>query len=114
MLMTPPQLHISLELLFRAGLSAMSTVGDPGAQGAAVTGTQGMGVSTPRAAAVAAATVGLAMEEHMPKGMMFFMGTLSMMVAAGMLEVSTLFSGVTTRDEGAIPKVHWHMAPIQT
>ena len=55
---------------------------------------------------MAAATVGLAMEEHIPKGMMFFMGTLSMMVAAGILEVSTLFSGVTTSVDGAMPKVH--------
>ena len=54
------------------------------------------------------------MELHMPKGMIFFIGTLSMMVAAGMLEVKTLFSGVTTRLEGAMPKVHWHMAPMQT
>ena len=66
------------------------------------------------AAAVAEATVGFAKEEHMPKGMIFFIGTLSMMVAAGMLEVRTLFSGVTTRLEGAAPKVHWHMAPMQT
>ena len=89
-------------------------MGQPGAQGAGITGTQGMGVSTPMAAAVAEATVGLAREEHMPKGMIFFIGTLSMMVAAGMLEVRTLFSGVTTRLEGAAPKVHWHMAPMQT
>lgn len=92
----------------------MSTVGQPGAQGAGITGTQGMGVSTPMAAAVAEATVGLDMEVHMPKGMMFFIGTLSMMVAAGILEVRVLFSGVTTRLEGAMPKEHWHMAPIHT
>ena len=72
---TPPQAHISLLLLLSAGLFPTSTRGDPGVQGAGVTGTQGMGVSTPSAAAVAAATWGLASEEHMPKGMMFFMGT---------------------------------------
>lgn len=114
MLMTPPQAQVSLEESLRAGLLAMSTVGQPGAQGAGITGTQGMGVSTPMAAAVAEATVGLDMEVHMPKGMMFFMGTLSMMVAAGILEVRVLFSGVTTRLEGAMPKEHWHIAPMHT
>ena len=53
---TPAQAHISLELLFSAGMLATSTVGDPGTQGAGITGTQGIGVSTPNAAAVAAAT----------------------------------------------------------
>ena len=37
-----------------------SAVGDPGAQGAGMTGTHGIGVRTPSAAAVAAATVGFA------------------------------------------------------
>ena len=36
---------------------------------------QGIGVSTPRAAAVAAATVGFAIELHIPNGMMFTIGT---------------------------------------
>ena len=51
-----------------------NTVGDPGAQGAAVTGTQGIGVKTPNAAAVAAATCGFAMEVHIPKGMILTIG----------------------------------------
>lgn len=79
---TPPQEHINLELLLRAGMLPIRTVGDPGAHGAAVTGTQGMGVRTPNAAAVAAATVGLEGELHMPNGGMLEMGMLSMMVAA--------------------------------
>lgn len=58
----------------RHGFPPASTVGLPGAQGAGMTGMHGMGVSTPRAAAVAAATVGFAMELHMPKGMMFTIG----------------------------------------
>ena len=52
----------------------MFTVGEPGAHGAGITGKQGMGVSTPRAAAVALATVGLAKELHMPKGGILTMG----------------------------------------
>ena len=75
MLMTPAQLHINLELLFRAGMPHNSTVGAPGTQGAMVMGMQGIGVSTPRAAAVAAATMGLAGLWHMPKGGTFIMGT---------------------------------------
>lgn len=74
MVITPPQLHINMEELLRAGMFPMSTVGDPGVQGAAVTGIQGIGVRTPRAAAVAEATVGFAMELHMPNGMIFTMG----------------------------------------
>jgi hypothetical protein len=110
---TPAQLHISLEVLFSAGMPPMSTVGDPGAHGAAVTGTHGIGVSTPSAAAVAAATVGFAMELHMPNGMMFAMGLLSMMVAAG-VPLSTLLAGSTTSEDGATPKLHCNNAPMQT
>jgi hypothetical protein len=54
---------------------AIIAVGAPGTQGAGVFGMHGIGVSTPRAAAVAAATVGLAGELHMPKGMIFSIGT---------------------------------------
>ncbi len=81
--MIPPQLHISLQLLLTAGMLPIRTVGEPGTQGAAVAGRHGMGVSTPSAAAVAAATMGLAIELHMPNGAMFTIGLLSMMLAAG-------------------------------
>ena len=108
--MTPPHWHINLQLLFKAGFLAIMTVGEPGAQGAGVTGTQGMGVSTPRAAVVALATVGLDNEVHIPKGMIFFIGTLSMMVAAGRLLTLTIFSGVTTSVEGATPNEHCKFA----
>lgn len=72
---TPPQLHINLQLLFKAGMLAIRTVGEPGSQGAAVTGIQGIGVNTPSAAAVAAATMGLEGDWHIPKGRIFNMGT---------------------------------------
>jgi len=111
--MIPPQLQISFEELLSAGLLAIRTVGDPGAQGALVTGMQGIGVSTPSAAAVAEATVGFARDWHMPKGIIFFNGILSIMVASGMA-VTALFSGVTINAEGAIPKEHWHIAPPHT
>jgi hypothetical protein len=54
--MTPPHVHISLQLLSRAGLWPIMTVGAPGDQGAVVTGMQGWGVNTPDAADVAEAT----------------------------------------------------------
>ena len=87
-----------LHVLFTAGFPPTNTVGDPGAQGAAVTGTQGIGVKTPSAAAthgcgvrtpiaaaVAAATCGFAMDVHIPNGIIFTIGWLSVMHAGGML-----------------------------
>jgi len=67
MLMTPAHMHMRVEVLSRVGISASRTVGAPGTQGATVMGMQGMGVRTPMAAAVAAATMGLAGDMHMPK-----------------------------------------------
>lgn len=91
----------------------MSAVGLPGAQGAGITGIHGIGIRTPRAAAVAEATVGFAMELHIPKGIIFFIGTLSIIVAKG-IDVTTLFSGVTVSMDGAIPKLHESIAPEHT
>lgn len=73
--MTPPQVHIHLAVSGNAGNLLMFTLIAPGAQGAGITGIQGIGVKTPNAAAVAAATVGFAMEEHIPKGSILTMGT---------------------------------------
>jgi hypothetical protein len=92
---------------------AMSTVGDPGTHGAAVTGMHGIGVNTPIAAAVAAATVGLAGDWHIPKGKMFSIGLLSMILAIG-IEVITLLAGMTISELGATPKLHLSIAPPQT
>jgi len=104
--MMPPHTHISCDVLSRAGMFPIKTVGAPGAQGAGVTGTQGIGVSTPSAAVVAAATAGLAGHMHIPNDWIFTMGTLSMMFAAGTPPVITRFSGVTTSELGATPKLH--------
>ena len=89
------------------------TVAAPGAHGAGVTGMQGMGVRTPRAAAVAAATMGLAIDWHMPNGGMFIIGALAVMLAAG-VPVITQVVGRTTSVEGAAPKLHDILALIQT
>jgi hypothetical protein len=87
-------------------------VGTPGVHGV-VTGTHGMGVSTPSAAAVAAATVGLAGERHMPSVGMFTMGAQSMMLAPGGVAAVTV--GTTTmRLAGATPIEHCIIDPMLT
>jgi hypothetical protein len=110
--MTPAQAHINMELSFKAGMLDTSTVGEPGAHGAGSTGMQGMGVSAPMAAAVAAATVGFARLWHMPNGGTFIMGTLSMMLPASIWLVCTIF-GVATKVDGAMPNEHFIKAPVQ-
>ena len=75
MLITPAQLHMHLDVLSSIGWPPSITVGAPGTQGADVAGMHGIGVNTPIAAAVAAATVGFAGDMHMPNGMMFAIGT---------------------------------------
>lgn len=111
--MIPPQLHVSLEELFRAGIFATITVDEPGAHGAAITGIQGIGVKTPKLAAVADATVGFAIDWHIPKGRMLTNGILSIILAIGIL-VTTLFTGVTIKVPGASPKLHCNVAPPHT
>lgn len=114
MVITPPNAQLHIELLLSAGMLAIITVGDPGAQGATVTGVQGMGVSTPSAAAVADATAGFARLMHMPNGGMFTNGLLSMIVAAGMFVAVTLAVGKTFSALGAAPKLHCIIAPVTT
>jgi hypothetical protein len=72
-----------------------------------------MGVNAPNAAAVAATTIGFAIDWHMPKGMMLSMGLLSMMLASGTLVITKL-EGRTIKEPGAMPKLHFSMAPMQT
>ena len=53
------------------------------------------------------------MDEHMPKGGILTIGSLSMIVAAG-VPVKVWLAGNTMRLEGAAPKLHIIIAPIQT
>ena len=90
-------------------------IGAPGTQGADVTGIQGMGVSTPSAAAVAEATIGLVGVMHMPKGGIFTMGRCALILAAsGPPAFVGIPIGITAKVLGAIPKLHIIMAPITT
>ena len=111
---TPAHVHMHVDVLLSAGILAINTVGEPGAHGAGTTGTHGMGVRTPIAALVAAATVGLAMDIHMPKGGMFTIGLLSMILAAGGPPAMVLLTGSTIKELGATPKLHIIIAPLTT
>jgi hypothetical protein len=111
--MIPAQAQFSLLLSFRAGIFPISTVGAPVTQGATVTGTHGIGVGTPSAAAVAAITIGFDGLEHMPNGGMFTIGAKSRMVAAG-VPVSAQLTGNTASVDGAAPKLHCITAPAHT
>lgn len=112
MLIVPPHMHWHMDVLFSTGIFPSNTVGEPGTQGATVFGMHGMGVSTPIAAAVAVATMGLAGEMHTPNGMIFTMGAKSMMLAATCLPHCTRFTGSTCSTEGAAPMVHISCAVI--
>lgn len=111
--MTPPQAQMHLALFISAGIFITFTC-PGGAHGAVMTGTQGIGVSVPMAAAVAEATVGLANDWHMPKGRMFVIGAISMIFAISILPHLGRRGTVTISDDGAIPKLHCSVAPIQT
>ena len=104
---------MSLQLSSSAGMLPMSSL-PPGAQGETMAGMHGIGVSTPIAAAVADATVGLDMDWHMPKGMTLTMGAKSMMVALGLFCIMGRRGTVIASVEGVIPKVHFSMAPMHT
>jgi hypothetical protein len=103
-----------LEVSFRAGMLASFTIGEPGVQGAVVFGMQGIGVNTPRAAVVAEATAGLAIEMHMPNGRIFTIGMKSIILAGDMPPTFAILVGKTTRLLGAMPKLHVSMAPLTT
>ncbi len=103
-----------MEESLSAGWFPIITVGAPATQGEAVTGTHGIGVRTPLAAAVADATVGFDGDEQVAKVGMFIMGLWSIMFAAGMFPAFTKFRGSTISEAGADPKEHDSNAPETT
>ncbi|BAY54565.1 response regulator receiver sensor signal transduction histidine kinase [Leptolyngbya boryana NIES-2135] len=78
----PPNAQLQIAVFGRAGILPIFTLIAPGDQGLTIAGIQGMGVRTPKAAAVAAATAGFAIELHMANGKIFAIGILSKIVAA--------------------------------
>ena len=99
------------QVALTAGTPPIIVLGVPGVHGV-VTGTHGIGVSTPSAAAVAATTLGFDGEMHMPKGGMFAPGAMSVIVAAGRPSIITRLSGGTSRVDGASPNEHIKAAPV--
>jgi hypothetical protein len=114
MVMTPPKEQTQVDPATKAGLLPMVVCGAFGIQVPAIAGTHGIGVSTPSAAAVAAATVGLAMLEHIPNGATLTIGTMSVMAAAGRPSIITRLIGSTLRVVGAKPNEHCSRAPVVT
>jgi hypothetical protein len=102
-----------LQLSSSAGILETNSF-PPGAHGDTITGIQGIGVKTPMAADVADATVGLPMHWHMPKGIIFIIGAKSIILAFGLFCIMGRIGTVTINMEGAIPKLHFSIAPIQT
>lgn len=90
----PPYAQISLQLLVKAGFPPMRTVGEPGVHGPGIIGMQGIGVKTPKAAAVADATTGFARDWHIPNGIIFTIGTWSIIQPRG-IDDTTLPAGST-------------------
>ncbi|MEY2451826.1 MAG: hypothetical protein QOD92_1400 [Acidimicrobiaceae bacterium] len=114
MVMTPPHAQLHMDGDVSAGMFPISVFTAPGFHGPAGTGTHGIGVSTPSAADVAAATVGFARLVHMPNGGMFIIGTMSLIVAAGLPSMSTRLVGSTFNVDGATPKLHVNIAVAVT
>lgn len=81
-------------------------------QGATVIGTQGIGVSTPKAAAVADTTSGFRGDRHIPKGAMLKTGLLSMMLPADELCAMTRLMGRTVSRAGVAPMLHFSRLPL--
>ena len=104
---TPAQVHMHLHDDVSAGKLLTVTVGEPGAHGAGMTGTQAWGA--PRAAM----TSGLVGAVHIPNGGMLAMGAKSIIVAAGVGAV-TVGADVALNVEGAAPKLHCIIAPLTT
>ena len=90
------------------------TLGFVGIHGETIIGMQGIGISTPKAAAVAAATAGFVMVIHIPKGLIFTNGIKSLIVATGKPETNTELFGSVESTDGAIPNEHLKQAPQTT
>jgi hypothetical protein len=110
-LIIPPHMHVHISPLQTTGPVGMMTIGFEGSQGATVAGMHGIGVNTPRAAAVADATVGLVIVEHIPNVMIFTIGIISAIETTGNPHAKTGFFGITEREDGAVPNEHLHNAP---
>lgn len=116
--MIPPQAQQHWLPCSSTGPAGVITVGFVGIQGAVITGTHGIGVrvKTPRAAAVAAAvaaaTVGFVIVIHIPNGITFTIGIISVIVPTGRPHTKMGILGIIWRQAGDVPKLHLHIAPV--
>lgn len=92
---SPAQVHWHVHPVCNAGSPLIVTLLAPGVHGVSVAGVHGAGVRTPIAAAVAAATSGLARDPHIPNDGMFSIGTKSWIVPAGVSQLTGLPLGTT-------------------
>ena len=103
-------MHMFLHWLVKAGMPSTINVAAPGIQGVVTAGTQGAGVNTPKAAAVAAITAGLDGDEHMPKDPMQVIGVKSMIFNLARFDNLVILPGLAINGHGLVPKVHWIIA----
>jgi hypothetical protein len=114
MLIIPAHMQVFMQVLSSAGWPFTVSTGEPGVHGETTAGMHGCGVSTPRAAAVAAATWGLAGDMHIPKDAMLAIGAKSMIEPTGMSLHVTVGLAVAVNVPGAGLIVQASMAPVTT
>jgi hypothetical protein len=111
----PAQAHWQVDPAVNTDTPAATTLVEPGCHGPVGTGTQGIGVRTPIAAAVAALTAGFAGEMHTPNVGRFAMGIVSMIFATSCPPAVTKGPvGITVSGAGAAPIVHDSKAELTT
>ena len=106
--------HISVASWVKTGLPPTKMVGFAACHGPIGTMEQGCGVKTPNAAAVAAATCGFAMEQHIPKGVILLPSAISVIVATGLEHPKVVTCEVAFNVPGFVPKGHINFAPLTT
>jgi hypothetical protein len=103
-------MHIVIVSAVSVGISPIITFGAVGIHGATVMGIQGAGAPT----IFAAMTIGFVGALQIAKGTTLTIGANAIMFAAGRQSVSVIEMGSTINVEGAAPKVHIVIAPIDT
>ena len=107
---TPPHEHEHCDESSRAATPPIVASDDPGVHGLS-TGTHGCGVSVPEAAAVAAATCGLASDVQSANGGTLLGATSVTTPAAAVADTS---APEAAKVDGAVPNEHCSVAPVHT
>src|SRR4051812_3343595 len=112
--MTPPNAQLQVDPETSAGTLPSSVFGAAGIHGPATVGMHGIGVSTPSAAEVADATVGLDRLLHMANGGMLVAGAMSEITPAGRPSTITFEDADGMKVAGAAPNEQLSIAPMTT